>query len=177
LFTTLRELIENSLDAAESCGVLPEIIVNMFFALIINLELFPLDLLNRTELTERQMNKQAIGYEQVSLSQEMVEENEIEVEESKSKKKKKPKKKEALKKYYKITICDNGCGIAKDNIPELMGRVLSGSKYGLRQTRGKFGLGSKMALIWAKKSTGGKMRLKKITKDISFKQYYGRASH
>jgi len=41
-----------------------------------------------------------------------------------------------------------------DAIPNLLGRVLSGSKYGVRQTRGKFGLGAKMALIWSKKSTG-----------------------
>jgi len=41
-----------------------------------------------------------------------------------------------------------------EKIPDLLGRVLSGSKYGVRQTRGKFGLGAKMALIWSKKSTG-----------------------
>ena len=35
-----------------------------------------------------------------------------------------------------------------DDIPNLLGRVLSGTKYGVRQTRGKFGLGAKMALIW-----------------------------
>ncbi|CAL5400362.1 unnamed protein product [Camellia sinensis] len=33
-------------------------------------------------------------------------------------------------------------------------QVLSGTKYGLKQTRGKFGLGAKMALIWSKMSTG-----------------------
>ncbi|KAL7252097.1 hypothetical protein ACSBR1_013863 [Camellia fascicularis] len=32
--------------------------------------------------------------------------------------------------------------------------VLSGTKYGLKLTRGKFGLGAKMALIWSKMSTG-----------------------
>ena len=36
----------------------------------------------------------------------------------------------------------------------MLGRVLSGSKHGVRQTRGKFGLGAKMALIWSKKSSG-----------------------
>ena len=36
----------------------------------------------------------------------------------------------------------------------MLGRVLSGTKYGVRQARGKFGLGSKMALIWSKMSTG-----------------------
>ena len=38
--------------------------------------------------------------------------------------------------------------------------VLSGSKYGVRQTRGKFGLGAKMALIWSKKSTGEPIRVR-----------------
>jgi len=45
-------------------------------------------------------------------------------------------------------------------IPNLFGRVLSGSKYGVRQTRGKFGLGAKMALIWSKKSTNAPIQIK-----------------
>jgi DNA topoisomerase-6 subunit B len=56
--------------------------------------------------------------------------------------------------YYKITCRDNGCGMPHERIPDFLGRVLAGSKYGVRQTRGKFGLGAKMALIWSKKSTG-----------------------
>ena len=56
--------------------------------------------------------------------------------------------------YYIVTVKDNGCGMAFDAIPNMLGIVLSGSKYGVRQTRGKFGLGAKMALIWGKKSTG-----------------------
>lgn len=36
----------------------------------------------------------------------------------------------------------------------MLGRVLSGTKYGVKQTRGKFGLGAKMALIWSKMTTG-----------------------
>lgn len=47
-----------------------------------------------------------------------------------------------------------------ESIPDMLGRVLSGSKYGVRQTRGKFGLGAKMALIWAKKSTGMPIEVK-----------------
>jgi hypothetical protein len=38
--------------------------------------------------------------------------------------------------------------------PRPSSRARTGSKYGVRQTRGKFGLGAKMALIWSKKSTG-----------------------
>jgi len=56
--------------------------------------------------------------------------------------------------YYRLTCRDNGCGMPHEKIPDMLGRVLSGSKYGVRQTRGKFGLGAKMALIWSKKSTG-----------------------
>jgi len=56
--------------------------------------------------------------------------------------------------YYMVTCKDNGCGIPSENIANMLGRVLTGSKHGVRQTRGKFGLGAKMALIWSKKSSG-----------------------
>ena len=41
----------------------------------------------------------------------------------------------------KITVKS---GIPAANIGNMLGRVLSGSKHGVRQTRGKFGLGAKM---------------------------------
>ena len=56
--------------------------------------------------------------------------------------------------YYRVTVRDNGMGMSHQDIPNMLGRVLSGTKYGVQQTRGKFGLGAKMALIWAKMSTG-----------------------
>lgn len=56
--------------------------------------------------------------------------------------------------YYTVTVKDNGSGIAVENIGNMLGKVLSGSKHGIKQTRGKFGLGAKMALIWSKKSSG-----------------------
>ncbi|XP_042396149.1 DNA topoisomerase 6 subunit B-like isoform X2 [Zingiber officinale] len=56
--------------------------------------------------------------------------------------------------FFKVTCKDNGRGMPHDEIPNMFGRVLSGTKYGLKQTRGKFGLGAKMALIWSKMSTG-----------------------
>lgn len=62
--------------------------------------------------------------------------------------------------YYRITCRDNGCGMPHEKIPDFLGRVLAGSKYGVRQTRGKFGLGAKMALIWSKKSTGLPIQVK-----------------
>lgn len=44
--------------------------------------------------------------------------------------------------------------MAHRDIPELMGRVLTGTKYSVKQQRGRFGLGAKMALIWSQMSTG-----------------------
>ena len=71
-----------------------------------------------------------------------------------SKKKKKKRKVVQRVGFYKIVCRDNGMGMETKKVSEFLGRVLSGSKYGVKQTRGKFGLGAKMALIWSKKSTG-----------------------
>lgn len=46
--------------------------------------------------------------------------------------------------YYDIQCIDNGSGIPPEQVGDLLGRVLSGSKHGVKQTRGKFGLGAKM---------------------------------
>ena len=55
--------------------------------------------------------------------------------------------------FYRVTVRDNGCGMPHDDIPQMLGRVLSGTKYTLKQARGRFGLGAKMTLIWAKMTT------------------------
>jgi len=191
LYTSIRELVENSLDACESVNQLPEV----------QLEI--------REYTQQQFNSlQGIGGKgSGSPIKKAFERNDPELFRKKggakkgsgSKKKKKngleeeedadddddddldfderPKKPSAAagagkgkkgKKqsssqedsYFLLTVRDNGCGMAHDDIPNLLGRVLSGSKYGVRQTRGKFGLGAKMALIWSKKSSGQPIRIK-----------------
>lgn len=45
------------------------------------------------------------------------------------------KGKKAPMSYYRVACNDNGCGMPHEKIPEMLGRVLSGSKYGVRQTR------------------------------------------
>lgn len=40
--------------------------------------------------------------------------------------------------FYRVTCKDNGKGMPHDDIPNMFGRVLSGTKYGLKQTRGKY---------------------------------------
>lgn len=59
-----------------------------------------------------------------------------------------------------------------DDIPNLLGRVLSGTKYGVKQTRGKFGLGAKMALIWSKMSTGLPIEIWSAMRAQSFVSHY-----
>ena len=58
------------------------------------------------------------------------------------------------------------------DIPNLLGRVLSGTKYGVKQTRGKFGLGAKMALIWSKMRTGLPIAVHSARQGQSFVSYY-----
>ena len=139
LYTSLRELVENALDACESIHALPEISVEI------------------TEYTQKEFNQLEWGLKTASPTKRK--DTELFVASSSSKKadsnklgdSKKSRKEDA---YFEIRVRDNGCGMKHASIPHLLGRVLSGSKYGVRQTRGKFGLGAKMALIWSKKSSG-----------------------
>eukprot|EP01134_Creolimax_fragrantissima_P002842 CFRG2842T1 len=106
LYTTVREFVENSLDAAEMCQTLPEIKVTI----------------------EEIVNSDFVG-NKINNAKKRAE-------------------------YFKVTVEDNGCGMKHNDIPYMFGRVLAGTKYSVKQNRGRFGLGAKMALIWAKMSTG-----------------------
>ena len=74
--------------------------------------------------------------------------------------------------FYTVTVKDNGMGMKHDDIPDMLGRVLSGTKYGVKQTRGKFGLGAKMALIWSKMSTGLPIEIYSARVGSKTKSYY-----
>lgn len=141
LYTSIRELMENSLDACESIGVLPEIKVQI------------------QELTQDEFNDLR------GISGKAIDVDLFQTKRggagggsggaaSDVKDATKGKRRGSQEAYFRIIVKDNGCGMKHEQIPNLLGRVLSGSKYGVRQTRGKFGLGAKMALIWSKKSTG-----------------------
>jgi hypothetical protein len=162
LYTTLRELIENSLDACESVNVLPDVFVNI------------------EEMTQSQFNvMRGVPTDGTSPSRKRKEADDNNHQDANHDRPLVSGESKATEKvvgsksnvgaatpraggeaYFLITVRDNGCGMAHDDIPELLGRVLSGSKYGVRQTRGKFGLGAKMALIWSKKSTGVPIRVR-----------------
>ena len=97
LYMSIRELVENSLDAAEVGRILPEV------------------------------------YVQLTLEKDADEESDV--------------------KIYKLRVEDNGIGVAGDQIPKAFATVLYGSKYGYRQSRGTFGLGGTMALLYGQITT------------------------
>ena len=191
LYTTIRELVENSLDAAESIGQLPSIHVSI--------QEYTTEQFNALQKQEQRGG--TVKWKDLSSSIDSTAATVAAAAPAPSKKKSSKKRKAAdldsddeqdeaaslnddgktnkkdtktgkasssskkkqpsrsAEAYFCLTVKDNGCGMKHADIPHLLGRVLSGSKHGVRQTRGKFGLGAKMALIWAKKSTGVPVRL------------------
>jgi DNA topoisomerase-6 subunit B len=95
IFVAIRELVENSLDAAESHRIPPEIYVRLSY--------------------EGEAGKDT--------------------------------------QIYKLRVEDNGAGVPPRHIPSAFGQILFGSKYKLKQQRGTFGLGGKMAILYGQITT------------------------
>ena len=49
---------------------------------------------------------------------------------------------------YDLEVIDNGPGMPNEQIPMAFGTLLYGSKFGLKQARGMFGLGASMAIMY-----------------------------
>lgn len=49
---------------------------------------------------------------------------------------------------YGVRVEDNGVGVPYEHLPSAFAQVLFGSKYTIRQSRGIFGLGGKMAILY-----------------------------
>ena len=127
VFTSVRELVENGLDAAERLGQLPEIHV-----IIQKLE---------KEDIAKLLNVKSFE------SSEKVD-------------------------FLRLTVRDNGSGIQSEFIPPLFGRVLTGSNYGARQSRGRFGLGAKMVLLNAMSSVDLPLVIKSKYINEDFTSYH-----
>lgn len=63
-------------------------------------------------------------------------------------------------KHYILTVKDNGPGIDPEHIPLAFGTVLYGSKFGLKQARGMFGLGATMAILYGQITTNKPVTVK-----------------
>lgn len=97
LYTSVRELVENSLDACEQFSILPDITVRI-----------------------------EVAPEGTKAGDQTA---------------------------YTITVKDNGPGIEAKHLPNAFGRVFYGSKYKLKQSRGMFGMGGTMAILYAQITT------------------------
>ncbi|EXB48402.1 DNA topoisomerase 6 subunit B [Morus notabilis] len=131
LYTTVRELVENSLDSAESISELPVV-----------------------EITIEEIGKSKFNSMIGLVDRERIDEalyDDYETEKAREKR----LAKEARAQEIQAKNISLGKKVKEpQSARAIKGRVLSGTKYGLKQTRGKFGLGAKMALIWSKMSTG-----------------------
>jgi DNA topoisomerase-6 subunit B len=95
LYTAVREFVENSLDACDHGGILPDV----------------------------HMSIKAVDAEKPDPKQ------------------------------YILKVTDNGPGIEAKHVPLAFGTVLYGSKFGLKQARGMFGLGATMAILYGQITT------------------------
>ncbi len=54
---------------------------------------------------------------------------------------------------FELIVKDNGIGISQKKIPRLLGKMLTGTKFTQRQSRGTFGLGGSLALLYGQVTT------------------------
>ncbi|KAF8712038.1 hypothetical protein HU200_028870 [Digitaria exilis] len=168
----MRELVENALDSAESISELPDIEITIE-------EITKSKFNTMIGLVDRERVDEALydDFESEKAREKRLA-KEARFQETQAKNAalgKKVKEAPAVRgkgrgeaAFFKVTCKDNGRGMPHDDIPNMLGRVLSGTKYGLRQTRGKFGLGAKMALIWSKMSTGLPIEIKSSMKGQNY---------
>lgn len=109
IYQTVRELVENALDATETHGIHPDI--------------------------------------KLSIT-----------------------KADEVQSFYKVTVEDNGIGIPPSVVPNAFGKVLFSSKYVMRQSRGMYGLGVKMVVLYAQMTTGRPVEV--ITSQRGLKRIY-----
>ena len=181
LYTTIREFIENSLDAAEAIRVLPVI--------ELKIEKLSLKEFNQLRGVEKHTRGDHSLYEKEKIAKPSKKKKEMtgdgsatgaaggslssDLNSSQSGENASADKDDSL--YFRVSCRDNGGGMPHSYIPQMLGVVLSSTKYGVKQTRGKFGLGAKMALVWAMKSTGLPIQVYSATspnKPISFAKMY-----
>ncbi|MBS7605865.1 MAG: DNA topoisomerase VI subunit B [Candidatus Bathyarchaeia archaeon] len=112
IFSAIRELIENSLDATEPFGILPDI------------------------------------YIRLSSTGETEEEG-----------------------FYTLRVEDNGSGIPSEYIPLAFCQFLFSSKYKLKQTRGTFGLGGTMTILYGQITTNKPVEVLSSTGDSKIYGY------
>jgi DNA topoisomerase-6 subunit B len=75
-------------------------------------------------------------------------------------------------KPYVLTVKDNGPGIESKHIPLAFGTVLYGSKFGLKQARGMFGLGATMAILYGQITSNKPVIVKSSNDGQTLEEYH-----
>lgn len=73
---------------------------------------------------------------------------------------------------YSIFISDNGVGIPSKKVPKALAKLLFGGKYVERQSRGHFGLGASMTVLYSQITTNTPTRVLSATIDSEFIDEY-----
>lgn len=175
LYTTIRELVENGLDAAEAVGTLPDIEVTVErigqqrFRSMVGMdgdrERVDASLYKDVENTKERKAREAKERREAKRKQKLaggnggtlddpIEKSFPALSSQEPSQQQEKKGRAGGNEIFRVNVSDNGSGMPHVDVPNMMGRVLAGTKYCVQQARGKFGLGSKMALIWSKMSTG-----------------------
>ncbi|MEL7240515.1 MAG: hypothetical protein AAGK78_16785, partial [Planctomycetota bacterium] len=135
LLTSIKEAVDNSLDACEEAGILPTIHVTI-------------EALNGG--TKAKPKPKAKKKPKGELGAPVLIEGEVPGDEEVVEK---PNLTNATK--FKLTVRDNGPGIVKSQIPNVFGRLLYGSKFHrLRMSRGQQGIGISAAGMYGLLTTG-----------------------
>jgi len=128
LLTTIKEAVDNSLDACEDAGLLPDILV----------EIVPVKTVNGNG------RQNSNGDDALEMTVEKP-----------ANRLRKGASAPGKEERYRVIVEDNGPGIVSQQVPRIFGKLLYGSKFhSLRQSRGQQGIGISAAGMYGQLTTG-----------------------
>jgi DNA topoisomerase-6 subunit B len=131
LLTTVREAIDNALDACEEAGIIPDLVVRI-------------DQLEAPGAQPQEAGALALA------PPEPLEENGRKKTAGRG-----VRKDLAQEERFRVTVEDNGPGIVRAQVPKVFGKLLYGSKFHrLKQSRGQQGIGISAAGMYGQMTTG-----------------------
>jgi DNA topoisomerase VI subunit B len=132
LLTTIKEAVDNSLDACEEAGLLPDILV----------VIEPVKTVNGNGNGNGRQNGN--GDDTLEMTAEKPDTR-----------KRKGATAPGKEERYRVIVQDNGPGIVSQQVPRIFGKLLYGSKFhSLRQSRGQQGIGISAAGMYGQLTTG-----------------------
>jgi len=145
LLTTVKEAVDNALDACEEAGILPHISVAIHRVSDLNG--------SRADAPERVEDMPLFGMPAARTNGAGVDDDEDEVPGRR-------KGATAAPERYLVAVEDNGPGIVREQVARIFGKLLYGSKFHrLRQSRGQQGIGISAAGMYGQLTTGKPVRI------------------